>query len=242
MIVQKKAGGALAIKQADHAAFAAFMLEHWSDHRFPQHIQRDQIILATREHDDGWKKWDEAPRLDPKSKLPVDFAKITADEAQKIWTRAANTFKDTEPLVAVLIIHHAYSLHEVAHRRNSAWKQFFIDFAKRRADLRDQLGMTHNELEHSYSFLRMMDHFSLSWCSRPKLGSDKPERYAGYSIRRDENQYLFRPYPFDMKALRYQLPVYPMKKGGYEDEKELRKALKTPEYQEIILNPLERFA
>jgi hypothetical protein len=241
MIVQRQASGRLAIKQEDHAALAGFFLEHWSDHGFQKNPEREKIILATREHDCGWKKFDSAPRIDQRTHFPVDFLHVTAEEAQEIWRRAVKAFIDTDPMIALLIIHHAYTLNETGHRRDSSWKPFFTELAQKRAELRTLLGMTHNDLEHSYSFLRIMDWFSLMYCMYPKFGEEKPEKYSGYSIKREGTHYLFRPYPFDEKGLRYQLPVYPMQKGGYPDEKELRKALKHPEFLEVVLNPLERF-
>src|SRR5688500_10978128 len=214
MIVQRQRTGKLAVKQEDHAAFAAFILENWAAHSFPNHPDRDNIIIATREHDTGWRAFDESPRLDAKTNLPVDFTKIMPQEANTIWTQAADRFIEKQPFVALLITHHAYTLHEATSRRDSKWKQFFIDFARRRAALRDQLGLTHNEVEHPYSFVRMADWFSLQFCLDPKLGEERPERYAGYSVKREANCYLFRPYPFSSRKLNYTLPVYPLPPKG----------------------------
>jgi hypothetical protein len=241
MIVQRQRSGKLAVKQEDHAALAAFILENWAAHSFPNHPDRDRIILATRCHDLGWKKFDATPRLDAKTHLPVDYTKITPQEATAIWTEASEKFIEREPFVALLITHHAYTLHEVTSRRDSKWKQFFIDFARRRAALRDQLSLTHNEVEHPYSFMRMAVWFSMQFCLEPKLGDERPERYAGYGVKREENGYLFRPYPFASRKLVYTLPVYPMPPKGFASEKELKSALKKPDSIEIVFGPLERW-
>jgi hypothetical protein len=241
MIVQRQRTGKLAVKQEDHAAFAAFLLENWAAHSFPNHPDRETIILATRCHDLGWKKFDATPRLDAKSKLPVDYTKITPQEATEIWTAASERFVETDPFVALLITHHAYTLHEATSRRDSKWKQFFIDFARRRAALRDQLGLTHNEVEHPYSFMRMAVWFSMQFCLEPKLGEERPERYAGYAVKRETDSYLFRPYPFTARTLHYSLPVYPMPAKGFATDKELKSALKKPETIEITFGALERW-
>lgn len=241
MIVQRQRSGKLAVKQEDHAALAAFILENWAAHSFPNHPDRDRIIIATREHDLGWRKFDANPRLDAKSHLPVDYTKITPAEATTIWSEAADKFIKTDPFVALLITHHAYTLHEVTSRRDSKWKQFFIDFARRRAALRDGLGLTHNEIEHPYSFIRMADWFSLQFCLEPKLGEEAPERYAGYTVRREGDRYLFRPYPFTSRQLFYTLPVYPMPPKGFATEKEVRSAMKKPQSIDIVFGALERW-
>ncbi|MBC8144713.1 MAG: DUF3891 family protein [bacterium] len=241
MIVQRQRTDKIAVKQEDHAALAAFILENWSAHSFPNHPDRANIITATREHDMGWRTFDALPRLDAKTQLPVDFTKITPQEANAIWMEASEKFIESQPFVALLITHHAYTLHEATSRRDSKWKQFFIDFARRRAALRDQLGLTHNDVEHPYSFVRMADWFSLQFCLEPKLGQENPERYAGYTVKREESSYLFRPYPFSSRKLSYTLPVYPMPPKGFENEKDLSATLKKPVKVEIQFGALERW-
>jgi hypothetical protein len=240
MILEHTPDGIVAIKQEDHAAFAAFLLEHWSDHNFAHDQERDEIILATREHDNGWNLVDAKPALDEESCLPVDFRRMSAGETIKIWQRATATYLDTNPFVALLITHHGYSLHEQDHKRDPAWKAFFTEFAQQRAELRNRLGLTQPDVERAYSYLRMMDWFSLAFCLHYDLGKEKPEQYAGYHVRRTGNEYLFRPYPFDAKAIHYQLPVYPMRSEGYATAKELAAAFKKPTYIDVILNPLGR--
>jgi hypothetical protein len=242
MIIQRHPAGTVAIRQADHAAFAAFLLEHWSDHNFPMNPLRDDIILATREHDSGWQKFDAAPRIDGSTHLPVDFMAINAEEAHDIWRKSSAKYLEINPFVALLITHHAYAINETTHRRAAVWKPFFTELAQLRAELRTLLGMTQNEVESSYSFLRMADWFSLAICASPEFGIEKPEKYGGYLSRREGDRYLFRPYPFDERELRYRLPVYPMREGGYRDTAAVRADLKKPAHQEIVLNQLERFA
>ena len=241
MIVQRQRSNKLAVKQEDHAAFAAFILENWSAHSFPNHPSRQHIITATRQLDLGWKAFDAAPRLDPKTNLPVDYTKITPQEASTIWTTASERFMESDPFVALLITHHAYTLHEVTSRRDAKWKQFFIDFARRRAGLRDQLGLTHNEVEHPYSFVRMADWFALQFCLDPKLGAERPERYAGYSVKREVDSYLFRPYPFSSRQLSYSLPMYPLPAKGFASDKEVKAAFKKPQRVEVAFGALERW-
>lgn len=239
MIVTKNRKEVIAIRQEDHAAFAAFMLERWSDHGFRHDPLREAIIKATREHDNGWHDFDAAPRISPKTKLPVDFKNIDAEETYRIWIEGSQKFIEDDPYVALLITHHAYSLHEHAHNRTGIWKEFFVILAKQRGRLRDQLGLTHNDVEHGYSFLRMMDWFSLMFCSNRTLGHVRPAQYAGYKVKRDEDAFLFRPYPFADRELVYHMPVYPLNPKGYADTEEVQADLQEPTTWEILINPLE---
>lgn len=245
MILQRNTNEVLAIKQVDHAAFAAFLLEHWSDHKFPQNPSRDAILTATREHDNGWIVYDNNPRLDEKTGLPVDFMSVTPEEKFEVWQRGTKRYLESDPFVAILITHHAYALHENEYKRNDAWKDFFTMLAKQRAELRTRLGITQNQVEMAYSFLRMADWFSLAYCMYPDLGREKPEKYGGYSHRRDGDdgsEYQFRPFPFDDRDIEYQLPVYPLNAKGYSSHEALMADLATPEYRTVRLSVLEKFA
>ncbi|MCE2503634.1 MAG: DUF3891 family protein [Chlorobi bacterium] len=239
MIVTKTREEVIAIKQEDHAAFAAFLLERWSDHGFKHDERREAIIRATSEHDNGWGEFDAAPRIDNKTRLPVNFKRVTPEETNEIWMRGSQRFVKEEPYVAMLITHHAYALHESAHKRSGIWNDFFVTLARQRAFLRDALGLTHNDIEHSYSFLRMADWFSLKYCSEPKLGANRPDQYAGYKVMRDDNTFRFRPYPFIDHNIGYELPVYVLDRNGYKSREDVQKDFQVPEMREIILNPLE---
>ena len=240
MILQHTPDGIIAIKQEDHAALAAFFLEHWSDHNFAHDPERKQIILATCEHDNGWREVDADPPVDEATGLPVDFRRVDAETIFGIWRRATAKYIESDPFVALLITHHGYSLHEQEHKRNPVWKAFFTEFAQLRAELRNRLGLTQPDVERAYSYLRMMDWFSLAYCMNHELGQEKPDQYAGYNYRRTGNEFLFRPYPFDAKGLRHELPVYPLRPEGYNSREELLEALETPVIQEVLLNPLGR--
>ncbi|MEP7218938.1 MAG: DUF3891 family protein [Bacteroidota bacterium] len=241
MILQRTPDGVFAIKQEDHAAFAGFLLEHWSDHNFLHDEEREQIILATCQHDNGWKAFDAAPALDPATGLPLEFTQVSAEDAFDIWMSGARKYIDTDPFVALLITHHAYSIHEQSHKRDPVWKLFFTEFAQLRAELRNRLGLAHPQVERAYSYLRMMDWFSLNYCMHYDLGAEKSDTYAGYNFKRLGSEFLFRPYPFDTKEISYSLPMYPMAEGGYGNEEELKAALSAPPIQQpIILNPLGR--
>ncbi len=239
MIITKQRKKITAVKQEDHAAFAAFLLERWSDHGFKHDAIRDSVIKATREHDNGWREFDAAPRINPKTRLPIDFKNPSPEETFEIWMRGSQRFIEDDPYVALLITHHAYSIHEHAHNRSGIWKEFFTGLAKQRGTLRDELGLTHNDVEHAYSFLRMMDWFSLMFCSNLKLGHTRPAQYAGYKVKRDKDSFLFRPFPFVERGLRYELPIYLLNPDGYDSTEETQADLQEPTYMEILINPLE---
>jgi len=240
MILRPTDNDVLAIRQIDHAAFAAFLLENWSDHNFGNDPERERIIRATRDHDNGWRDADDDPQLDPATRLPIPFSAIDPLRATEIWRRGTQTYAAEDAWHVLLITHHAYSVYELGHKRDPLWKDFFTEFAQQRAELRGRLGLTHPEVERAYSYLRMADWFSLRFCMSEAFGRDKPEKYGGYTIRSDGNVYEFRPYPFVTRDLTYALPYARLRKQGYDSEAELHKALDYSDTMKIVLNPLPR--
>lgn len=239
MIVTKTRKEVIGVRHDDQAAFGAFLLEEWNDHNLKHDPRREQIITATRLHNNGWIEFDEDPRLDPKTNLPVEPKKLTPEEIYAIWMRASERYLEEDPYVALLITHHAYTLHEHTQNRKGIWEDFFVTLARRRGRIRDELGLTHNDIEHGYSFLRMAEWFSLMYLTKPKLGAERPVVYAGYKVARRENKLLIRPYPFIEHDISYQIPVVLLDRKGYAKQGDLKKTLKSGETREIIINPLE---
>lgn len=240
MILRPTPQGPIAIRQQDHAAFSAFLLEHWSDHGFPNDPERERIIAAARRHDDGWIDVDDAPTLDPETGYPINFLSVGPELAISIWRNGTRQALQRDPWECLLVTHHAYSINELAHKRDPEWKGFFTEFARQRAELRSKLGLTHPDVERAYSYLRMVDWFSLRFCAATDLGQEKPETYGGYGFRSDGAEFQFRPYPFDSPELFYELPVCRLSPDGYARPEDLRQALAQTDVLAIHISPLPR--
>jgi len=237
MILRPAGNEMVAVRQDDHAALAAWLLEHWIDRTFRNEPRRESILRAARLHDNGWKDLDDAPTRDSATGLPVNFTDVTPEQALDIWRRGTDALMD-DPFVELLVVHHAYSIYETAYKRVAEWKAFFTEFAQRRARLRSRLGVDHPELEHAYSFLRMADQLSLAWCMKPEPWDERPVQYAGYRFRREGEGWLFTPWPFDTRELRYDLPVARLRAEGYRTRPLLARALATTETETILLTPM----
>lgn len=240
MIVVKTRKEAIGVRHEDQAAFGAYLLEEWNDQSLKHDERREQIIVAARNHNFGWNEFDKNPRLDPKTRLPVQPKKLTPEEVYDIWIRGSRHFLGKDPYVALLLTHHAYTLHEHTQNRTGIWEEFFVKLAQQRGRLRDALGLTHNDIEHGYSYLRMSEWFSLNYLTKPKLGAERPIVYAGYKVTRQEDQLRIRPYPFVKKNLTFEMPVIVLDRKGYDSQEELQAALEVePEMRTITINPLE---
>jgi hypothetical protein len=53
MIVQRRDGQLLLIRQTDHAALAGNLARHWGNASFAAPSPRDPVVFAADHHDDG---------------------------------------------------------------------------------------------------------------------------------------------------------------------------------------------
>jgi uncharacterized protein DUF3891 len=65
----------LLIAQTDHAAPCGVFAERWGSAAGPfvPVEPRAPVILAAREHDNGWAEWEAAPTVDPATGRPRHF-------------------------------------------------------------------------------------------------------------------------------------------------------------------------
>ena len=64
MIIRTHDDSQLFITQPDHARLAAQAISHWRDDGFDDHPRRPSILLAAREHDNGWREEDTTTHVD----------------------------------------------------------------------------------------------------------------------------------------------------------------------------------
>ncbi len=154
------------ITQNDHAHFAAELLSLWRRDGLPEHPRRRQILLAAREHDNGWREADAAPRADPQTGRPLDFGAVPQELRREIWRRGvARTDAGREPWTALLILQHAIHLHR--DRRSAAWSGLRGEWVELRAELLETAGADLETLERDYRWIALADLLSLALCSAP---------------------------------------------------------------------------
>lgn len=192
MIVRSAADHLLLITQPDHASLAARIMAEWRRDDLPRSPLRDVILLATREHDNGWLEPDRAPIVEPATGRLLDF--INAPEAvrQGIWPRGVERVRD-DPYAAALVAEHALNVYE-HYRDRPSWARFFACMeGMRAAALADAAPRTLAELRRDYFFVRMGDLASLAFCNAWR----EPQKLARYELRLDGTDLRFAPDPFD---------------------------------------------
>lgn len=173
MIIRRHKKDLLFITQGDHAALAADIVSRWRLDGFPANPRRDAILIAVREHDNGWFEEDATTHVDGTGE-PLDFVAVPVPVKHRIWPRAAARLANTNAYAAALVAHHAIAVHN-QHRADPVWRGFLDTMAGIQADLlarSRQMGMGDPEpddleatLLEDYRFVQAGDQLSLIFCN-----------------------------------------------------------------------------
>jgi hypothetical protein len=190
MIVVPEGPSLLLITQPDHAHLAGEILSLWRADGLPDNPRRSDLLFAAREHDNGWREADAAPRWDTGRGLPHDFITLPVRERVEIWERGPCRFASERPYAALLITRHARNL--FGNRRGDAEWDGLLDFLEDfERSLLDETGADPEELAADYRFIDLADLISLTACTRR---SEPMERY-GVAIEPGPGELRIAPFP-----------------------------------------------
>ena len=157
------------IQQIDHARLSAELLTLWCrdapEHRsLPDFPWRDELIFATREHDNGWAEIDSAPMVSEQG-LPHDFISAPTAIRQELWHRGTRRHASEHPLAALWITRHALHLHR-SHQGQDEWQAALDSWQNLEAELAADGGWPADDLDAGYRWLNLADNISLAACAR----------------------------------------------------------------------------
>ena len=190
MIVSREDGGLRLFTQPDHARLAADLLSLWRRDGLPNHPRREELLLAAREHDNGWQEADSAPRLDRQSSRPVDYRRLPNEPRFDIWRRGIDRLASQNEYAALLVAVHARSVHQ--DRAHEPWPEFLAEIDERRSALLEVTGTTEEQAADDYRFLQLFDRLSLSLCE----GGDVRGTAHGYHFHALDRRLSLDPFPF----------------------------------------------
>jgi len=164
MIITPTADGWRCITQPDHARLSREILSLWRSDGLPDHPRRETLLVATREHDNGWQEADSAPRLNRARGCPHDFISMPSADRLALWRRGVERHRQDMPYVAALILEHARRLHSDA-ATEGAWAEFLSMLDSLRGELLEESGESVENLLGDYRWLEVADSLSLAMCS-----------------------------------------------------------------------------
>jgi hypothetical protein len=165
MIAVPEDSSFLLITQPDHAHLAGEILSLWRADGLPDNPRREEILFAAREHDNGWREADAAPRWDAERGRPHDFLTLPAGERIAVWERGVCRFAAERPYASLLIARHALNLFG-GRRGEEGWDRlldFLEDFEN---GLIERIGVEPETVEEDYRWIDLADQISLAACAR----------------------------------------------------------------------------
>lgn len=171
------------ISQIEHARISALLASQCRGRFGPANasLVRDEALVAIAAHDDGWREWEEAPKLDPKHGRPLSFMELAVSDATAIWLKSIAVAEEIGPLAAWMVSGHFMRLLEHSeHARFDSLAQSWLAeirprrdawFAKWQAiepELRDA-AVADEALEWLWAF----DEASLWFCCHGPVGGEQ---------------------------------------------------------------------
>jgi hypothetical protein len=182
------------------------------------------LLLAIREHDNGWIEPDAEPAIDPRTGHPYDFVSAPEEVKQAIWPRGVERLARQEPLAAAFVAQHALTIF-ADHRPQPAWAAFFNRITAMRDALLDLCGISRPDARDAfardYRLLFLADFLSLTFCNEWQ----KTFESDGYQFALRGDRLVVTPDPFGAQVVPLAVPTRQIPSRRYRTTGELHGAL-----------------
>ena len=215
MIVVHEGSSLLLVTQNDHAHFSGELLSLWRDDDLQRNPRRDDIVFAARQHDNGWREADAAPRVDPATGEPYDFLGLPAADRIEIWRRGVRRYRDERPYAALLIHQHAIELHR-SFGPGDEYAELLAEVSASRNDLLASTGAGESEVASDYPLVQLTDLLSLQAC---RCFSNPRER-DGRRSWLERGELVIDPFPL-AGATRFGIPCRRIEHRRYARDADL---------------------
>ena len=234
------------VTQPDHARLSGELLALWRGPEVAAHPRRDDLLFATREHDNGWREPDAAPHWNAAAARPHDFLSMPEAVKREVWERGTARFAAERPVAALLVTLHPLTLFE--RSGEEAWDAMLDRLEERRDALLDETGVPLAEAADDYRFLRFADTASLTVASgwtEPfaatlpaggggEGGGEGDERQIRGRFDPEANVLHLDPLPL-AGATTFRLPVRYVDRRDYGSDTEIAVALATARWEEMAV-------
>jgi len=223
MIVRDEGATLLLITQPDHARLAADLVAAIQTERALQDAARAVVLLATREHDNGWAEVDGEPTVDSMGR-PRDFMTGPAGLRRELWARGITRVAQMDPRAGALVAQHAVTVYSY-RQGDPDWQPFFASVVSMRDELLEQLGVltdpARRAFQDEYRCVQLGDALSLQWCN----AWPGPEETLGYRATFQDDVLRIAPDPFGGAAVPLRVLGRRIAARPYRHDGDLREAL-----------------
>ena len=215
------------VTQNDHAPLAAELLSLWRRDGLPGHRRRNDLLFAAREHDNGWREADSAPRCDPQSGRPLDFISVSQELRREIWLRGVERYAVRNPYAAWLIAEHAIHLHR-GSVDEAEWRVLLERWKERQDELVEEAGEAPEGLRSDYRWIELSDVLSLGLCSSWRRSFE----LHGYRCELEPGRVTLDPFPL-AGATTFRVAARAIPDREYRGDLDLATELATARWQEL---------
>lgn len=246
MIRRDDRGDWLIIPQIEHARLAGELALAWGNARVRSLAGFPNLLWGVGHHDDGWRDWDEAPRLKPETGFPRSFNEMRMRDSTAIWTQSIEICS-ADPLAGIAVSRHfCYLARHVQSSGHAdvddlaAIDQFLAEQANVEAALSNRARLeaagarSHQDFETLFDFglhaVQFFDNVSLWLCCAERHESESVTTPSGETIRllpRAAGMIGIDPYPLGVDSLVLMTPVRRLAARRYGSDAELQAALQT---------------
>jgi hypothetical protein len=253
MILQPRAADLLLIRQTDHAALSGVLAEHWGNAEFAPLAPRDSMVRAAAHHDDGWRLWEAAPRVDPRTQRPYQFTDLPLAEHAAFYLSGVDEVASQDAYAGLLVCLHLSGLYQrrfgidpslpvkpLSPEEDRVRGEVIAQLAVRQQALRQVLAasavpvglLEEGHVWANYKLLQIFDRLSLYFCARPPrpltLGpapADYHGRDAELALEPLGGQAVrVTPWPFEVASLPVRVRAGVVPDRPYGDDADFRAA------------------
>jgi len=123
MITREYDGHLLIVTQPHHAELAGLFAAKWGNDEFQELEPSVSMIIASREHDNGWREWDNRPTIDLATGRPWTFANLTYVEHARLYWRGMLRATADDPYEGLMVSMHGRGLYNQRYSTDLALKR-----------------------------------------------------------------------------------------------------------------------
>ena len=111
MIVSRREGSLVLVRQVDHQDQCALMADAWGNGAFARPEPWEPVVRAAAWHDEGWRRWEAAPEVDAGGR-PVDFTDLDRTLHVTLYAEGITDGAARDPAAGLLMSMHGQGLYE----------------------------------------------------------------------------------------------------------------------------------
>lgn len=220
------------MRQPDHAAMSERIARAWPAPSGFAPAMWERFLSAVRRHDDGWRREEERPTLDPEGG-PYDFKRLPARIHAAVWRRSVELAERDDPYLALIIAQHGRWLEGEDHDSREFIEEMDRAIERNRARLaagrsEERAGVEPEAMLVARRLLSFFDAFSLFLLGAVPMEETEPLRRgaaeSSLRIRKGKEALQVQPWPFEVPALRLEVEAARLEATRFRSPEEFAEA------------------